>query len=44
MPSLVVVSDIHHAGPSERARRGFERRSIPNPFQRFLAQTYRHLI
>jgi len=41
MKTLVVVSDIHHAGPAERARRGFESRSIPHPFQRVLARTYR---
>jgi len=42
MPSFVVVSDIHHAGPSERARAGFESRSISNPLQRCIARTYRH--
>jgi hypothetical protein len=44
MRTLVVVSDIHHAGPAERARTGFESRSIPNLFQRFLAQTYRGVV
>jgi hypothetical protein len=44
MTTLVVVSDIHHAGPAELARRGFESRSIPNPWQRFLARTYRHVL
>jgi len=44
MKTLVVVSDIHHAGPMERARRGYERRSIANPFQRLIAQTYRSLV
>jgi hypothetical protein len=41
MKTLVVVSDIHHAGPAEAARRGFESRSIPGSFQRLLARTYR---
>jgi hypothetical protein len=44
MQTVVVVSDIHHAGAAEQARRGFEARSIPNPFQRLLAQTYRRFI
>ncbi len=42
--TLVVVSDIHHAGPAEQARRGFESRSISNPFQRVLARAYRSLV
>ncbi|MBI5385523.1 MAG: metallophosphoesterase [Verrucomicrobia bacterium] len=44
MKTLVVVSDVHYAGPTEMARKGFEARSIQNPFQRALAQTYRGLV
>lgn len=44
MHTIVVVSDIHFAGPGELARKGFEYRSIPNPFQRLLARIYRGLI
>jgi len=44
MREILVVSDIHHAGKTERARRGYEYRSIPNPLQRFIAHTYRRLI
>ncbi|MCX6906127.1 MAG: metallophosphoesterase [Verrucomicrobia bacterium] len=44
MKTLVIVSDIHHAGAAEQARRHFESRSIPNLFQRCLAQSYRHLV
>lgn len=44
MRTLVVVSDIHYAGPTEQTRRGFEWRSIPNPIHRVIAQTYRSLI
>lgn len=44
MQTLVVVSDIHFASAAEQARPGFESASIPNPFQRFLAKTYRRFI
>ena len=44
MRTIVVVSDIHHAGPGELARRGYESSSIPNFFQRALARTYRGLV
>lgn len=44
MRTLVVVSDIHYAGATERTRHGFEYNSIPNPFQRLLARAYRSLI
>lgn len=44
MKTIVVVSDIHYASAAEQARRGYESRTIPNPLQRALAQTYRSLI
>ena len=44
MKTLVVVSDIHGAGPAEQARRGFESRSISSLLLRTLAKTYRHWI
>lgn len=38
---LLVVSDIHLAGAAERARAGWERRVIRNPFLRAFAMQYR---
>ena len=38
---IVVVSDIHYAGASERARRGWERRVIRKRTLRWLASGYR---
>lgn len=38
---LVVLSDIHYAGPAEQARRGHEARVVANPFLRLALKTYR---
>ena len=38
---LLVVSDLHWAGPAEQARAGYEARAIPNPLQRALAAAWR---
>ncbi len=38
---LLVVSDIHHAGPGEQQRRGYEDRTADNFFQRALLRLYR---
>ncbi|MBG90044.1 MAG: hypothetical protein CMO80_24530 [Verrucomicrobiales bacterium] len=38
---LLVVSDIHYAGPGERERSGYEARSATNVFQRELLRLYR---
>jgi len=42
--TLLVVSDIHYAGPAERLRRDFESRVIRNPFTRLLSRLYRRHI
>ncbi len=38
---LAVVSDIHHASPAEKLRRGHESRAIRNPALRGFARAYR---
>jgi hypothetical protein len=41
--TLGIVSDIHYAGPAERARgQDYELRAIANPFARAFARVYRH--
>lgn len=42
---LLICSDIHYAGPGEKAR-GFdyEVRAIPSPLQRFLIRNYRRFV
>jgi len=43
--SLAILSDIHYAGPAERARGDdFECREIANPLLRLAFQTYRHFV
>ncbi len=43
--TLAILSDIHYAGPSERARGDdYEFGPIKNPFLRFPLQAYRHLV
>ena len=43
--TVAILSDIHLAGPAERARgEDYEFRIIANPLLRFLARVYRHLI
>ena len=43
--TVAVLSDIHFAGPIERARgEDFEFRNIANPLLRFFARHYRHRI
>ena len=46
MPSktILVVSDIHYAGPSEQARPDYELRRIQNPLGRFALRNYRRHI
>ena len=41
---LLILSDIHYCGPSERHRRGHEARAIANPFLRSAASAYRRWI
>jgi hypothetical protein len=38
---LLVVSDIHYAGPSEQCRHGYEERISSNPFQAAFIRLYR---
>ncbi len=40
----MVISDIHYAGPAERARRGWESRAIRQPVLRLIAAAYRHVL
>lgn len=43
--TIAILSDIHHAGPIERARgEDYEFRTIDNPLLRTFARAYRHLI
>jgi hypothetical protein len=43
--TLAILSDIHYAGPAERARGDdFEHRDITNPLLRLAFHTYRHFI
>ena len=41
---LLVVSDIHFAGPAEQARKGFEARAVPNPGIRMALRAYRKYV
>ena len=41
MRKLLIVSDLHFAGPGEQARRGHEARVIGNPLLRSLANAWR---
>lgn len=40
--NLLVVSDLHFAGPQEQARRGHEARVMPNALARGFAHLWRH--
>jgi hypothetical protein len=43
--NVAILSDIHYAGPAERARgNDYELRVIANPFLRTAARFYRHVI
>ena len=43
--TVAIVSDIHYAGPAERAGgENYELRAIANPLLRSIARAYRHLI
>ncbi len=43
--TIAILSDIHHAGPIERARgEDYEFRNIANPLLRAVARIYRHWI
>jgi hypothetical protein len=44
MQRLVVLSDIHHAGPGEQARRGHEAKVVGNPLLRLALTTYRRYL
>ena len=44
MLKLLIVSDLHHAGPGEQARRGHEARVIGNPLLRTAAHAWRQMI
>ncbi|RME94465.1 MAG: hypothetical protein D6766_05735 [Verrucomicrobia bacterium] len=41
---LVVASDIHYAGPAEKARQDYESRAVGNPVLRLALRWYRHYI
>jgi hypothetical protein len=43
--TVAILSDIHYAGPAERARgENYELRIIANPVLRAIARAYRHLV
>ena len=43
--TIAILSDIHYAGPDERAvGEDYEFRAIDNPLLRLVARTYRHVI
>ena len=43
--TVAILSDIHYAGPAERARgENYELRVIANPLLRAVARAYRHMI
>jgi len=43
--TVAILSDIHYAGPAERARgEDYELRIIVNPLLRAIARAYRHLV
>jgi hypothetical protein len=43
--TVAILSDIHYAGPAERARgEDYELRIIANPLLRTIARAYRHLV
>ncbi len=43
--TVAILSDIHYAGPAERARgEDYELRVIANPLLRVVARAYRHLV
>lgn len=43
--TVAILSDIHYAGPAERARgEDYELRVIANPLLRAMARSYRHLV
>ena len=43
--TIAILSDIHYAGPAERARgEDYEYRTIANPLLRAVTRAYRHLI
>jgi hypothetical protein len=42
--NILIVSDIHYAGPAERGRGNYELAVISNPFVRFLTVLYRRYI
>jgi len=43
--TVAILSDIHYAGPAERARgEDYELRVIANPLLRGMARAYRHLV
>jgi hypothetical protein len=44
MTKLLIVSDLHHAGPREQARRGHEARAIGNPALRAAANAWRRWV
>ncbi|HTH49467.1 MAG TPA: metallophosphoesterase [Candidatus Limnocylindria bacterium] len=44
MLKLLVVSDLHFAGPAEQMRRGHEARVIGNPALRLIANTWRQAV
>jgi hypothetical protein len=42
--SVLIVSDIHYAGPSERERKQYELKAVGNPALRAVVKAYRHYI
>ena len=45
MTRIAILSDIHYAGPAERARgMDYEYRDLASPLQRILCRWYRHFI
>jgi hypothetical protein len=40
--TILLLGDIHYAGPEEQKRRGYESRAVANPWLRLLLKTWRH--
>jgi hypothetical protein len=44
MGALLVLSDVHRAGPIEQTRRGFDSQAVGNPFLRGFQRVYRRYV
>jgi hypothetical protein len=41
--TILILGDIHYAGPEEQKRQGYEGRAVSNPFLRLLLKLWRHV-